>query len=584
MKNSKLIPRILNGICFAAILATSVSAVNYNPDPNGEPWVPDGYTPFENPVYFTDAEVDSILNKTRGTKLPSKVDHSHELYARPPFNQVGGSCGSASRICYIFAWETNCYLRLDGSKPENMYPSHFTWMMTGQNGEKEVLAKYTGIPNSVDYGGATNSKIYGRSRDNGFSTPDYGWMQGYDKWYRAMRNRISKCSYPRNLRLNTAAKIELFKGWLYNHNGDTSFASGGIAGFGCASGGFKTSKIPAGQYMAGTDIITSWGGGIDHGVTWAGYDDSVGYDFNGDGKIVNEGTDVSKWERGAFLFLNSWGPSWGANKNGTSWVCYRVMVGNRGCTAEAEYYYYRKDNLPKRVMKVVMDYSQRCNLKLFVGYSTDVNATTPTSKVECKHFNKAGRGAVPMLGKWADGKLHTEPMEFATDATDVVGTSDITKPIKYFLVVESNSGGTGKVTSMSIFDYVSDPTNGKETVCSQSNVSVTGGTPVNLSVVVPGAIVPIISRISTKHVMTEFKYIRSPNKKITLSFIPSSTMAQSGSIELVNTQGRVMKRIKNARFEVGKNSIHLDCSTLAKGIYYCHIKMGKMEVTNKIIL
>jgi len=553
--------------------------INLNPDPDGEPWIPDGYTQPENVTYMSDDEIKSILEKQRGIQLPSKVDHSHELYSRTPFNQVGGSCGSASRICYQYAWEVNCYRKRDGSKQENMCPSHFTWMMTSQNGEKEVLAQWTGVPNAVDYGGETYSKIYGSSGQNGFSDSDYGWMQGYDKWYRALCNRITKAPF---LSLKSAANLEILKGWMYNHNGDTSFAAGGIATFGCSSGGFKLSAIPAGQYLAGTQIVTSWSGGIDHGVTWAGYDDSVGYDFNGDGKIVNEGTDITKWERGALLFLNSWGASWGGNKNGTVWVPYR-FVGGAGTTGNAELYYLRTNYVPKRVMKVVMEYSQRVNLQVNIGYSVDVNATQPSGTVQkCKHFDYSGRGAVPMLGKWADGKIHTEPMELATDATDITGTADVFKPIKYFLVINTKSGGTGKVVSMSVFDYIENP-QGKETVSTQTNVSVTGGTQVIVSVVVPGSVSPIINHAHTPHTLPAFRFTLSPDKKMMLSFNASPAMAQTGSIELVNTQGRVMHRANDMHFIKGENSITLDYSAFAKGIYYCRIKMGKMQVIHKVI-
>lgn len=68
-----------------------------------------------------------------------------------------------------------------------------------------------------------------------------------------------------------------------------------------------------------------------------------------------------------------------------------------------------------------MDYSRRSELLLQAGVSSDLNATEPERIISMDHFKYAGDGhngdtnpapETPMLGKWADGKMHTEPMEF----------------------------------------------------------------------------------------------------------------------------------------------------------------------------
>ncbi|MEI3155402.1 MAG: hypothetical protein V8S95_10105 [Odoribacter sp.] len=92
------------------------------------------------------------------------------------------------RIGYMFTHEINAFRDADASKPENIYPTHFTWLLTNSHSGKEGMAKANGIPNAVVYGGTTYSKVFG-NQDCG--SPDFGWMQGYDKWYSAMFNRIS---------------------------------------------------------------------------------------------------------------------------------------------------------------------------------------------------------------------------------------------------------------------------------------------------------------------------------------------------------------------------------------------------------
>ena len=41
--------------------------------------------------------------------LPDHVNNANTKYFPPVFNQAGGSCGSASRICYMFTHELNSY-------------------------------------------------------------------------------------------------------------------------------------------------------------------------------------------------------------------------------------------------------------------------------------------------------------------------------------------------------------------------------------------------------------------------------------------------------------------------------------------
>ena len=69
-----------------------------------------------------------------------------------------------------------------------------------------------------------------------------------------------------------------------------------------------------------------------------------------------------------------------------------------------------------------------------------------------------------MLGRWADGKLHTEPMEFGYDLTDLSAGFDRSRPLKYFFIINSKtkSGiasrakGSGHLYNASILDYEFD--------------------------------------------------------------------------------------------------------------------------------
>ena len=86
--------------------------------------------------------------------LPDHVNNAETKYFPPIINQDGGSCGSAQNIGYMLTYELNCYRNTDASLPENQLPTHFTWLLTGHNSDKEVMARTNGVPNVTTYGDA----------------------------------------------------------------------------------------------------------------------------------------------------------------------------------------------------------------------------------------------------------------------------------------------------------------------------------------------------------------------------------------------------------------------------------------------
>ena len=400
---------------------------------------------------------------------PDHVNNAETRYFPPVFNQDGGSCGSASRICYMFSYELAAWRDLDASKPENYYPSHFVWLHTNSNGTitdqgKDAFVQHVGVPSAATYGGQTYSSTFGYQEE---SNDDFGWMQGYDKWFEAMHNRMLKPSnFPVNV--GTEEGREAVKNWLWNHNGDDSFHAGGICGIGVASGGVWK-DIPQTATndrigVTGMGYVAEWGRQVDHALTIVGYDDRIEFDLNNNGKYGEPEAD----ELGAWIIVNSWG-NW---ENGGFIYCpyaHGVPAFNNDGSVPSnfwtpEIYRVRKDYRPLRTIKLLMDYSRRSEIALSAGISADLNATTPEKTIPFVHFTYAGDGnwgnsnpapEIPMLGRWADGKLHTEPMEFGYDLTDLTDGYDMNKPLKYFFIINSREWGQGEGTihGASIIDY-----------------------------------------------------------------------------------------------------------------------------------
>lgn len=415
------------------------------------------------PDFSTRVKADrSLLSPmtTSATTRPDHLNNADSIYFPPIINQAGGSCGSASRIAYMFTYEINRLRGLDGSLDENRYPTHFTWLLTNSNSGKDGMAIANGIPNIVTYGGPLFSYLFG-NQDT--ADPDFGWMQGYDKWYSAMFNRLERtANFP--LSVQTEAGREAVKNWLWNHNGNPDYPGGGICGIGVASGG-KWLRIPkteanesagvTGQYYVG-----QWGATVDHALTIVGYDDRIEFDLDGNGVAGEKDKD----EVGAWIIANSWGEYW--CNNGFIYCPYKhaVTTTTTGGYYSPEIYYIRRNYRPLRTIKIKMDYSKRSELKLSAGISADLSATAPTKTTEFEHFKYAGDGdgngvdaETPMLGRWADG-VHTEPMEFGYDLTDLSNGFDTRRPLKYFFIIESkgSASGTGTIHDCSILDYEFD--------------------------------------------------------------------------------------------------------------------------------
>lgn len=432
---------------------------------------------------------------------PERPDHLNNAllkYFPPIFAQDQGSCDAASYIGYQWTYERNNYYGLDGSLDENRFTSHFNYLLAHsyQGSSKPELLQNCGNPSVADYGGQTYSKYFGNQT---CKDTDYGWMQGYDKWFRAAHNRDWTTS-------NVAPDVmteegrEILKQWLLNHNGDYDFNAGGVAWFGMAASGMTTGAIastPTNKQIgvAGKRYVAEWGPGYDHAQTIVGYDDRIEFDLDSNGVYGEKDKD----EVGAWLIANSWGNNW--EDHGFVYCPYgrSVETNNRRWPWTVTRHHIRKDYAPMRMLKAKLQFSHRSLLWLSVTATQDTASSVATDSVPMHHFKNSGDGsrnfsnppATPMLGKWVDG-YHYEPMEFGYDITELTQHFDRRKPIKYFFNIYTYPGlslekcGTGKLYSASIIDYELDK-EGIEFPFKVENVQITGsGKLYRVSVIVPG--------------------------------------------------------------------------------------------------
>lgn len=455
------------------------------------------YKPFD-PALQKHMPKQTVRNAARSASASQRPDHVNNalsIFYPPVLNQSGGSCGSAQAIGYIFTHDMNNMRNLDASYEENQYPTHFTWLFTTAGEDKTMIGSGNGIPNVPTYGGRTYSSTFGNQ-----DTDDYyfGWMQGYDKWYQAMHNRIIDFFYGPRFTDWLGAREEL-KQWLWNHWGEEGYVEGGCAGIGVASG-LSSATIPSTPTnnslgVTGKRYVTHWGNAYDHGVTVCGYDDRIEFDLNNNGIYGEESAD----EKGAWIICNSWGDNW--MNQGFIYCPYAnsyCMVdanGNQTLPWATELYHYRHNYRPLQTIKVTMDYDHRWELSLSAGVAQDTSATRPEATVNFSHFqrstafDKNGQSPeCPMLGRWGS-KFNYDPMEFGYDLTDLSASFDRNRPLKYFFTIKTptNALGKGHLYKAAILNYEYDEDAPVEIPFKIDTLAIDeGGTTMTVSVIVPG--------------------------------------------------------------------------------------------------
>jgi hypothetical protein len=414
------------------------------------------------------------IYKDRNTHpLPAMVDNSAKKYM-PPYSTwciQGWSCANATAM-YCFNYEINRVRDAASTGTMPQYPYLFTYeflnsanVAEGGDGWMFVDAfdifKETGCPSSADCGGFEWGYQF------------CGWMSGYAKYYNAMKNKVEEYY---KIDASADASVELIKQYLYDH-ADGS-AAGGILCFQANSENMTTTVVPAISAQAGKPMFSKLGGGGGHSMNIVGYDDNVGYDYNGDGKLTNPGTDISQWEKGSWIICNNWG-------DGIYYAPYRLFSGKAsGGLATSQgtplmFCKIKKDYSPLLTFKISITHNQRNGIQLITGIATSAAATAPAkTKNYSAAFNFCG-GALPMCGK-----NQSSTIEIGLDLSDFV-KDIIGKEARFFLQVTSK-GGTGQVNGLSLIDYSGAAM--KETQCLETNKAIPSGATTSMSIPWTGSI------------------------------------------------------------------------------------------------
>ena len=395
---------------------------------------------------------ERIAISNRFKVLPLKWDNTQLEYFPPIISQLGWSCNQASSIGYLLSFELNRKRELNGELPENQYSPSYPWnFLSSESTTTGVsyfdtweIVKANGCPNIIDFPYTNNRHL---------------WMNGFDKYLRAMKNKVVK-NY--SISVSTPEGLRVLKSYLFNHN--DSFKFGGLGNVQIASSGWNIRSLPSDSYDSGDAIITTFGRNVGHALTIVGFNDQVQYDFNGDGMYTNDldlnddgEITMADWEIGALLAVNSYGKDWGTR--GKVYIPYRLLtkygyeggIWNRSVHVVDVLHNYE----PALVLKLEISHSNREMLRISLGCSNDPEAAYPEYIHTFPMLNYHG-GAISLGSIGDDNHMH-----LGLDVTPVLSHLDADKPVKFFLMIDERDPqnlANGSVYNFSIINYINNDT------------------------------------------------------------------------------------------------------------------------------
>lgn len=390
--------------------------------------------------------------------LPKSVNNATLPFMPPVFEQRSNSCSQAAGIRYVFTYEVNRMLNRESVGKDRLFSYLYTWNYLNE-GEEEGsypdlgynIAKVTGVPTLDVF------------NDNAYFSNYTKWMTGYDKYISAMKYRVKDVvQFP----LKTEEGISLLKQYLYDKGEDGQ--SGGIVVFSCYSSDWRMRSYSGTSTTGLNNIIVRNGTDGAHALTIVGYDDDVEYDLNGDDIISND-------ERGAFIFVNSWGTWWGSK--GYAYYPYKLFLldpsegGLEGLDANALGISV-EEHTPFIIFKADITYDNRNDLRFELGVYDGASDNSRSYTLSYPIMMYQG-GDYPMQGYSSDDSVKN--IKVALNFTDMLDKyTDFKEPV-YTLEIRrtavGESVGTGTLNSFCVEDLRTN----KTYVGNKENVPLTGG-------------------------------------------------------------------------------------------------------------
>ena len=389
--------------------------------------------------------------------LPAVVDNTQHKFWSGIRDQMHFFTCQQYAMTYVIGYELNRLRDLEGWRPENSYPPHFTWNFMN-NGDRYTGVNFLETFEAVRQQGHPTGNVYGP--DTTFSV--LGWPNGYLTYYDGMENRISRV---RAIDVSSAIGIVALKNYLYDHLDGSP--TGGIGCFTTSSSSFfGMVQFPPGTPEEGKNVVVWWDSSPNHGLTVVGYNDSVRVDINQDGRYTNDLditgdgiVDARDWEFGAFRIANSYGTWW--SNEGYLYAMYRSFAlgyesggiwNNRVYVVDADTTYK-----PLLTASLNLEYNLRQRIRIRAGVSTDTLHNIPEYTMDFPFFNFQG-GDHAMQG--IDSIPEYKEIEIGLDITPLLNFVEPDRAARFFIIVEERDPdhtGRGKINNGAFIRYYQGP-------------------------------------------------------------------------------------------------------------------------------
>lgn len=277
------------------------------------------------------------------------------------------------------------------------------------------------------------------------------WMDGYEKYYRGMFNKIDSSAFI--CWDTTLSSLELIKHWLADHN--DSAETGGLAeivinAYGGWEESFQMFEYDTPEYLK--HYCTSWGTHGRHAITLVGYHDSVQcFDLNDDGIYANIDSnnngviELLECELGAFLAVNSWDPDEFGDE-GYIYIPYRMMDSSLSGPVRASVCYANASYEPLITVKSSVVHPYRQKIGLSIGYAENADSIEVTDYEYLGIFQGQG-GGHDFRG------AYNGPIELGLDFSHSYINEDFGKIFLRTWSSDINNTYEGYIDTFSIVDY-----------------------------------------------------------------------------------------------------------------------------------
>lgn len=399
----------------------------------------------------TQAQTTQQLTQGR-RELPVETDNSKSPWFPPIYSQQWfPNCQQAAGVYYAFTYAVNRLRGDTANTDSHIMATNFTYNF--YDGESQDGVSFLHSYQLIAEAGNPTREDFGNDHQVG----GLYWMDGYDKYHRAMHNRVDKTF---SIPLNTVEGLHTMRGWLYDHNDGSEW--GGLAVF-SAHSVYSYKFLPPESPHAGKVVMPAFYTTPSHGMCIVGYNDSIRYDINGDGKFTNDldingdgRIDLGDWEIGGYIVVNSYGTAF-ANE-GFFFLMYSAFAqgqNNWGGQNECAWAVtVKKDYKPELTARFNISHNLRDRISIKIGLSSDTARLYPEYIREYQIFNYQGN---PHVMNGDDNDPNGERLEAGLDLTPLLSKMESGKPYRVYFIIDqkilADGAAKGKLHS---FDVLTD--------------------------------------------------------------------------------------------------------------------------------